>query len=74
MAHTTASRALSPAARSSATVTVAQRVAAAFAVWRQRRALADLPEHLRRDVGLTEAEIERETRRYLWDVPNNWRY
>jgi uncharacterized protein YjiS (DUF1127 family) len=36
--------------------------------------LAALPDHLRRDVGLTEAEIDREARRHLWDVPNHWRF
>lgn len=49
------------------------RIATAFAVWRQRRALADLPDYLRRDVGLSETQIAREARRPLWDVPTYWR-
>ena len=49
------------------------RLAAAFAVWRQRRALAELPLHLRRDVGLSETDIAREVQRPVWDVPGHWR-
>lgn len=48
------------------------RLAAPFAVWRQRRALAELPAHLREDVGLTEADIHREAARPIWDVPGHW--
>jgi uncharacterized protein YjiS (DUF1127 family) len=49
------------------------RVNAALAIWRQRRALVEMPEHLRRDVGLSEAQIQRELRRPVWDVPQFWR-
>jgi uncharacterized protein YjiS (DUF1127 family) len=49
------------------------RLGAAVAVWRQRRALAELPEHLRRDVGLSETDIARELQRPVWDVPGYWR-
>jgi uncharacterized protein YjiS (DUF1127 family) len=73
MAHLTATRTLPHAGRSTDTSLFA-RAAAALAVWRQRRALAALPDHLRRDVGLTEAEIDREASRHLWDVPNHWRF
>jgi Domain of unknown function (DUF1127). len=73
MAHT-ASRALSPAGRSAVGPTLLTRIAVAIAVWRQRRSLASLPDHLRRDVGLTDAEIDREARRHLWDVPDHWRF
>ena len=73
MAHMTASRALPHAGRSNPASFFA-RLGTAFAVWRQRRALGNLPEHLRHDVGLTEAEAHQEARRYLWDVPNHWRF
>ncbi|KPQ17090.1 MAG: putative conserved small protein [Rhodobacteraceae bacterium HLUCCO18] len=73
MAHI-ASRTLSPAGRSAVGPALFTRIAVAFAVWRQRRALAGLPDHLRRDVGLTDAEIDREARRHLWDVPDHWRF
>jgi uncharacterized protein YjiS (DUF1127 family) len=63
MAHLTASRTL-PVAGRSTTVSLGDRLAAVFAIWRQRRALASLPDHLRQDVGLTEAEIDREARRH----------
>jgi uncharacterized protein YjiS (DUF1127 family) len=73
MAHLTASRTL-PVAGRSTTVSLGDRLAAVFAIWRQRRALASLPDHLRQDVGLTEAEIDREARRHIWDVPQHWRF
>ena len=72
MAHMTATRALPHAGRS-VTATLLTRASAALAVWRQRRALSNLPAHLRQDVGLSVEEIDREARRYLWDVPNHWR-
>ena len=50
------------------------RIAAALAVWRQRRMLADLPEHLRRDVGLSDAEVSHEITRPFWDLPGNTRF
>ena len=40
---------------------------------RQRDALRNLDPHLRRDIGLTDGEIETELRRSAWDVPDNWR-
>jgi len=55
MAHI-ASRALSPAGRSTVGPALFNRIATAFAVWRQRRSLASLPDHLRQDVGLTDAD------------------
>jgi uncharacterized protein YjiS (DUF1127 family) len=44
------------AGRSTPATLFATASAAPFAVWRQRRALASLPDHLRQDVGLTEAD------------------
>lgn len=42
-------------------------------VWRQRQQLNRLPEHMRRDIGLSDATIAQETQRPLWDVPHTWR-
>jgi uncharacterized protein YjiS (DUF1127 family) len=36
---------------------------------RQRRALADLDEHLLRDIGLSRADVARERGRWPWDGP-----
>lgn len=35
--------------------------------WRQRRALADLPDHLLRDIGVTREQATREASRPFWD-------
>ena len=40
--------------------------------WRQRQALAKLDSHLLDDIGLTEEDVQRETRRNAWDAPGNW--
>lgn len=45
---------------------------AAIATWRQRRALARLDAHARRDLGLTGADVARESARPAWDVPQSW--
>jgi hypothetical protein len=59
MAHLTASRALPQAGRSATSARFLPASAAAFAVWRQRRALAEpCPTTCAEDVGLTEAEID----------------
>lgn len=42
-------------------------------VWRQRQQLRRLPEHLRRDIGLTRAQIADELARPVWDAPQTWR-
>jgi len=39
------------------------------AVWRQRRALAALDPARLSDLGLTEAEVLRESSRPAWDLP-----
>lgn len=49
------------------------RLSNAYGLYRQRRQLADLDAHLRADLGLTEADIQRETNRSVWDVPQGWR-
>ena len=43
-------------------------------VWRQRQHLDRLPQHMRRDIGLTDAQISQEVQRPLWDTPQTWRY
>ncbi|MBC6436833.1 MAG: DUF1127 domain-containing protein [Rhodobacteraceae bacterium] len=48
-------------------------VSAAFAAWRQRRALSTLDAHARRDLGLSEGDVHIESARPIWDVPHNWR-
>lgn len=52
-----------PAARS-----LFHRFDLAFAVWRQRRCLARLDAAARRDLGLSEAEIQRELDRPIWPL------
>lgn len=42
-------------------------------LWKQRRSLAELDQHLLCDLGLTSQAAAREARRPLWDVPTNWR-
>ena len=44
-----------------------------FHTWKQRQHLGRLDAHMRRDIGLTEGQIHRETERSMWDVPANWR-
>jgi uncharacterized protein YjiS (DUF1127 family) len=60
MADVITRRGVIPARRSPS---LGARIASVFAVWRQRRVLAELPDHLRRDVGLSETEITREAQR-----------
>ncbi len=43
------------------------------ALWRQRRSLAELDDHLLRDIGLTRDEARRESERPAWDAPAHWR-
>ena len=52
---------------------LAARFVAAMAVRRSRSALADLPDYILADVGLTRAEAEAEARRPFWEVPARWR-
>ena len=43
------------------------------ALWRQRRRLATLDDHLLDDIGVTRGEAETEARRPVWDAPRTWR-
>ena len=46
-----------------------QRFRTWLAVWNERRALAELDEHARRDLGLPEGVVAREAHRPFWDIP-----
>ena len=44
-----------------------------IALWRSRRALLSLEEHMLNDIGLTADEARAEARRPVWDAPRSWR-
>ena len=44
-----------------------------FALYRQRRSLAALDDHLLADIGLDRSDVEHESARSTWDVPKGWR-
>ncbi|MEM6386644.1 MAG: DUF1127 domain-containing protein [Pseudomonadota bacterium] len=44
----------------------------ALDIWRERRVLEGLEPHMLRDLGLTRTDVERETKRPVWDAPNRW--
>lgn len=68
MAHTLARFAVSAPRRTSGIAFFR----AAVAAWRQRRALERLDANARRDLGLTRADVARESARPVWDVPQSW--
>lgn len=70
MAHTVAHHRALPARQAG----LFHLISTAFAVWRQRRALAALDANARRDLGLSNEEISIETARPIWDVPQTWRH
>lgn len=43
-----------------------------MALQRQRQKLAELPDHLLKDVGLTRDAARDEAERPVWDAPDNW--
>jgi uncharacterized protein YjiS (DUF1127 family) len=49
------------------------RFGAILALRRQRARLADLDDHMLRDIGLSRAEAATEAARPFWDVPPHWR-
>ncbi len=49
-------------------------ISQAVDVWRQRRALATLDAHARRDLGLSYQEVFVETARPIWDLPHQGRF
>ena len=48
------------------------RIRAAFIIWRERRTLAGLDDHILRDIGLDRESALREANRKLWDAPTHW--
>lgn len=51
---------------------VLQRLAALAALYRQRRALAQMEDARLDDIGLSRAEALHEAGRPIWDVPAHW--
>lgn len=49
------------------------RISVMLGLRRQRLDLANLDDHLLRDVGLTRDEARKEVNRPPWDVPDTWR-
>lgn len=49
------------------------RVLSAQALWRQRRSLATLDDHILNDIGLTRGQAFAESIRPVWDAPGHWR-
>ncbi|MAC76608.1 MAG: hypothetical protein CML66_00900 [Rhodobacteraceae bacterium] len=49
------------------------RIGAFFALWRQRRQLAQLDDRALNDIGISRSEAEREAARLFWDAPAHWR-
>jgi len=45
---------------------------AMLGTWRQRQALGQLDDHMLKDIGLTEADVTKESSRPIWDVPTHW--
>lgn len=44
-----------------------------LALWRSRRALARLDSRALEDIGISGKAAQREARRGVWDVPDNWK-
>ena len=63
----------SRAVRSGMNLNILRSMGNMLAITRQRKALADLPEHLLNDIGVTAQEAVEEAGRPAWDVPAYWR-
>lgn len=72
MTKTTTSMTPSRVRQTRRPLTLLRRAATFFALWRERRALASLDDHLLRDIGKTRAEVDREASRPAWDAPSRW--
>ncbi|MDA7427461.1 DUF1127 domain-containing protein [Primorskyibacter aestuariivivens] len=44
-----------------------------MALYRQRKALLRLDDHLLEDLGITRDEARREAHRPVWDAPDHWK-
>lgn len=42
------------------------------AIWRERRSLEQLDDHILKDIGSTRQEVRAEAKRPAWDAPNRW--
>ena len=46
---------------------------AVFRVHQDRVSLSEMPDHMRKDIGLSAREIDAEVKRPFWDIPDWWR-
>ena len=44
----------------------------AYSIWRERQHLAELDDHLLKDIGVTKDQAEAEAERPVWDAPSRW--
>lgn len=51
---------------------ILSRVLKGFALYRQRQVLAKLDATALRDIGLSEADVQRESQRPIWDAPAHY--
>ncbi|MEO1238516.1 MAG: DUF1127 domain-containing protein [Pseudomonadota bacterium] len=49
------------------------KISSLLALFSERRRLADMPDHMLKDLGITRQEAEAEARRSIWDSPSHWR-
>ncbi|MEL7202491.1 MAG: DUF1127 domain-containing protein [Pseudomonadota bacterium] len=49
------------------------KVAALLALFSERRRLADMPDHMLKDLGITRGQADAEARRPIWDSPSHLR-
>ena len=50
------------------------RITVAMALFSERRKLAEMPDHMLRDLGITRSEALTEARRPVWDTPSHWKF
>ncbi len=43
-----------------------------LALYRQRKSLSELDDHMLEDIGITREQARRESSRPAWDVPTHW--
>ncbi len=48
------------------------RLTSAGSLWRQRQALAAMPDHMLDDLGISRADAMAEAAKPMWDVPQHW--
>ncbi len=47
-------------------------VADRLALYKERRNLADLPDYMLDDIGVSRTEAEEEARKEIWSAPSHW--